>query len=256
MLADIVSTAEGLTPDHKANIIQDCAKYCLLAQDEDADYYFNKAANMENFSALPSPIKRLGRILSGKEYANDPTVNFALSCDDYTSAMNAMESLGMICDENDFYTQEDIYGEASAEVSIYQFSEAYPMHIATLAKIKSRFGKNDADKYKTEAFLSAAKILLYDKSSLSPEAAESRLRFLAPVIALQYSNTDAGLAYNAALFIKHLLNKEYNRLFQYCDIQSCLKGNEYAVEFVNYQDDRTGQEQYEALILTNSTYLT
>lgn len=252
-LADLATTISGLSQDYKINIIQDCARYCRLAQDEDADYYFNKAASLEETSAMPSGIKRLARIIDRNEYAQDQAVNSALSCDDYTAAMNTMKSLEMICDENDFYSQEDIYGKIPSTVRIYQFSETYPIHIATLAKIKSRFGKDDADKYKTEAFLSAARILIYSKAALSPEAAESRLRFLTPAITLQYSNTDPGQAYNAALFLKHMLSKEYDRLYQYCDIQSCLRENEYAVEFVNYYDDRTGNEHYDALILTKES---
>lgn len=250
MLADIVPSIKGFTPDIKANIIQDCARYCLLAQDDDADYYFNQAAKMEEASTLPPYFKQLEHISIGAEYANDPIVNFALSCNDYNTAMSAIESMKMICNETHFYSLEDIYGEKPSFFRIYQSSDAYPIHIATIAKIKSRFEKDDADKYKTEAFLSAAKILIYDKLSLLPEDMESRLRFLTPAITLQYSNSDPGLAYNAALFIKHLQSNEYNKLYQYCDIQTYLKEDEYAVEFVNYYDDRAGKELYDALILS------
>lgn len=252
-LADLVTGISGFTPDYKADVIRDCARYCRLAQDEDADYYFNKAASLEETSAMPYGIKRLARIIDRNEYAQDPAVNSALSCDDYTAAMNAMKSLEMICDENDFYSQEDIYGKIPSYGRLYQFIETYPIHIATLAKIKSRFGKDDADKYRTEAFLSAAQILIHAKIASSPERAESQLRFLTPAITLQYGNTDPGQAYNAALFLKHMLSREYGRLYQYCDIQSCLRENEYAVEFVNYYDDRTGKEQYDALILSKGS---
>lgn len=253
MLAELVYTTDGLTPDYKANIISDCARYCVLAHDDDAGYYFNKAAELEGSSSLPQTLKQLGKIINGKEFETDPTVHFALTCDDYNTAINAMNSLGMILNENNFYTLEDIYHEnGSNSVRFYQFSEAYPAYIRTLARIKSRFGKEDADRYKTEAFLSGARIIQYDLSSKSPETIEKQLRILTPSLILQYSNSDPRLAFDAALFTKHLLSGVYHRLYRYTDIQSSLSDNEYAIEFVNYYDDRTGIERYDALILNNN----
>lgn len=248
MLADLIGDIQRLTADYKAGIISDCARYCAIAQDDDAGYYFNKAAGLEKESSLPPFAKQLGRIINGREFVADPTVNFALGCDDYHTAMNAMKSLGMILDENNFYTYKDIYENRTETVRMYQFSEAYPIFIATLAKIKSRFGKEDADKYRTEAFLSAARIIQYDISAKSREAAESRLRFLVPAIVSQYGNSDPRLAYNAALLMKQVLTGEYDRFYRYEDILDSLEENEWAIEFVNYFDDRSGEEVYDALI--------
>ena len=250
MLADLIVDIQGLTADYKAGIISDCARYCALALDDDAGYYFNKAAELEKETSMPPFAKQLGRIVNGREFVTDPTVNFALGCDDYSTAMNAMKSLGMILDENNFYTYKDIYENRTETVRFYQFSEAYPIFIATLAKIKSRFGKEDADKYRTEAFLSAARIIQYDISAKSREAAESRLRFLVPAIVSQYGNSDPRLAYDAALLMKQVLTGEYDRFYRYSDILDSLEENEWAIEFVNYFDDRSGEEVYDALILS------
>lgn len=250
MLADLIVDIQGLTADYKAGIISDCARYCALALDDDAGYYFNKAVELEKETSMPPFAKQLGRIINGREFVTDPTVNFALGCDDYSTAMNAMKSLGMILDENNFYTYKDIYENRTETVRYYQFSEAYPVFIATLAKIKSRFGKEDADKYRTEAFLSAARIIQYDISAKSRGAAESRLRFLVPAIVSQYGNSDPRLAYDAALLMKQVLTGEYDRFYRYSDILDSLEENEWAIEFVNYFDDRSGEEVYDALILS------
>ena len=126
MLADLIVDIQGLTADYKAGIISDCARYCALALDDDAGYYFNKAVDLEKETSMPPFAKQLGRIINGREFVTDPTVNFALGCDDYSTAMNAMKSLGMILDENNFYTYKDIYENRTETVRYYQFSEAYP----------------------------------------------------------------------------------------------------------------------------------